>query len=268
MARYDTTWQHRSKRKRAAQVKWMRVLAAPVAAVVAIFVAWVIVRSPLLKVRHVEVANASRVEPAAVMDAAKSMRTGFMRRMFTTAHLLGWPAHMPPEAVALVPGAKSIAIDRGFFSGRVTLEVTERDPVGIWCFEGDPVAPVCQWFDEFGVVYSRTMPGEGSLISVVRDRDQARAGEGRRVLPAERLENFLAILAILRERNISPRDMEVFSGDRAEVTMTTYNGPRMMFSLRDVPEHVSPVLDDFIKQGTLASQQYVDFRAGKRVFYQ
>jgi len=268
MARYDTSWQHRSKRKRAARVRWARYLAPPALFLALVGIAWVTVRSPLLAVKRVEVTNASRVDPAQVLDAARSTRTGFFRRMLTPAHLLGWPGQLPPEAVALVPGAASISVERGFLSGVVTLRVIERDPEGVWCFEGVPEEPVCQWFDESGVVYSRTIPGEGSLVAVVHDRDQARAGEGRRVLPPEHLENFLAILSILRERGISPRIMEVRSLELAEVSMTTYDGPRLTFSLRLPPDHVPPVLDDFIKQGTFGSLSYIDFRAVKRAFYQ
>lgn len=268
MARYDTSWQNSAKKKRVARVRWARVLAAPAAALGLLLVGWALIHSPLLRVREVVVANAARVEKEAVSDAAKAARTGFIRRAISPANLLGWPGALPPEAVALVPGAEAIEVDRSFFTGTVTLVVREREPVGIWCFEGDPSAPVCQWFDERGVVYSRTTPGEGSLIAVAHDLDQARAGSGRRVLQDEQLAHFLAILAILRERGISPRVMEVRSGSRAELSMTTYNGPRLIFTLRTPPDQVEPVLDDFIKRGALGGLTYIDFRSAKRAFYQ
>lgn len=268
MARYDTSWQDRAKKRRGTRVKWAKVLAFPLAFFVAVGLAWVVVRSPLLKVREVIVADVSRVEASAVTDAARSMKTNFVRRALSPAHLLGWPGELPAETVALVPGAESISVDRSFFTGSVTLLVKEREPVGIWCFEGNPAEPVCQWFDDEGVVYSRTTPGEGSLIPVAHDLDQSRAGEGRRVLPAEQLQNFLSILSILKVRNVSPREMQVHSGTRAELSMSTYNGPRLIFTLRATPDQVEPVLDDFIKRGELGALSYIDFRSAKRAFYQ
>lgn len=268
MKSYDTTWQGGSRKRRTQRVRWARLLAAPVAALVLLLLAWAVLLSPLLSVRAVTVTGAAHVDPSSVMDAARAAEAGFLRRTLTTGHLLGWPAELPPEAVALVPGAEAIAVKRGLLSRTVTLAVTERAPLGVWCFEGDPASQVCQWFDETGVAFSRAFVSQGSLVPVVHDKGQTKAGEGRRVLPAEELARFLAILGILKERAISPREVTLSSLSRAEVTMTTYNGPRLIFSLRAPPDHVPPVLDDFIKQGTLDSLGSIDFRSPKRAFYQ
>lgn len=267
MARYDTQWQHRSKKSHEARVRWMRLLVTPGVLLVAILVAWVVVKSPLLKVRAIEVVGASRVDKAQVIDAARAAESSFTERMLTRANLLGWPSSLPPAAVSLVPGARTVSVSRGFFSGTVILTITERDPVGVWCFEASGT-PVCQWFDEGGVVYGRAYISEGSLVPVVHDLSQERAGEGRRVLSGEQLNNFLAIVSVLKTRGISPKVVQIANGNKQEVTMSTYNGPRLLFTLRAPPDQAPPVLDDFIKKGTLNGLSYIDFRSTKRAFYQ
>ncbi len=267
MARYDTHWQHRSKKAQAARVRWLRLLIAPGIVLGVTFFAWIVLRSPLTNVKAVEVAGTAHVDKQMVLDAARSAPASFFERMMSRASLLGWPSELPAEALALVPGARSVTIDRRFFSGTVMLTVTERDPVGVWCFEASG-SPVCQWFDEDGVVYDRAYVSQGSLVPVVHDKSQERAGEGRRVLGGEELTNFLAIASILKMRGVSPREVEIANALKHEVIMSTYNGPRLFFTLREPPEQVAAVLDDFIKKGQLNGLSYIDFRSSKRAFYQ
>jgi hypothetical protein len=127
---------------------------------------------------------------------------------------------------------------------------------------------VCEWFDDEGVVYGRAFLSQGSLIPVVHDRSQEKAGEGRRVLPKDQLDAFLTITQIMRTRSISPKEMEVTAGTKQELTVVTYNGPKLLFTLRTMPDQVATVLDDFIKRGNINSLQYIDFRSPKRAFYQ
>lgn len=267
MASYDTHWQSRGRKKRAVRIRWGKLLVVPGTLLVLTLLAWVVLRSPLLDVEEVKVAGAAHVEESAVIDAAQSAPNSLFRRMVTRDNLLGWPGELPPESVALVPGAKAIEVRRGFFSGNVTLTVVEREPAGVWCFEATGT-PVCQWFDEEGVVYGRAYVSQGSLVAVVHDRSQERAGEGRRVLPGNELQNFLAIVSVLKSRAISPKEVVIASASRQEVEMTTYQGPRLLFTLRAPPDQVPPVLDDFMKKGTLGSLRYIDFRSPKRAFYE
>lgn len=267
MARYDTHWQSRVRKKRAARVRWGKLLIGPAIFLGILLVAWGVIGSPLFRVKAVNVAGAAHLDREAVLDAADAAPRGFFRRMVTSDNLLGWPSALPEETVALVPGAKSIDVDRGFFAGTVTLRVVERDPVGVWCFEAAGT-PVCEWFDEEGVVYGRAFISSGSLLPVVHDRSQERAGSGRTVLPADQLRNFLAIYALLRSRGISPQEVVVAEAGKQEVAIATYGGPRLLFTLRNPPDQAAPVLDDFIKKGSLSSLQYVDFRVPRRAFYE
>lgn len=267
MARYDTHWQSKVRKKRAAQVRWGKLLFGPAVLLGITLAAWAILLSPLFDVEQLEVAGASHVEESAVIDAAQASETGYFRRMITRANLLGWPGQLHREAVALVPGAKEIHVSRGFFTGTLTLTVLEREPAGVWCFEATGT-PVCQWFDDQGVVYGRAYVSQGSLVTVVHDRSQEKAGEGRRVLPPSELQNFLAIMSVLKPRGVSPREIVISEAGKQEVAMDTYNGPRLLFTLRTTPDQVPPVLDDFIKKGTFSGLRYIDFRSAKRAFYE
>lgn len=267
MASYDTHWQSRGRKKRAAQVRWGKLLLLPGIILGLTLLTWALVRSPLLDVEEVAVAGAAHVEESAVIEAAQAVPSGFIRRMITRANLLGWPGTLPENAVSLVPGAKEIGVSRGFFTGTLTLTVIERDPAGVWCFEATGT-PVCQWFDDEGVVYGRAYVSQGSLVTVVHDRSQEKAGEGRRVLPSDELRNFLAIMSVLKPRGVSAREIVIAEAGKQEVTMDTYNGPRLLFTLRATPDQVPAVLDDFLKKGTLGSLNYIDFRSPKRAFYE
>lgn len=267
MARYDTHWKSTGKKRRETRVRWGKLLIGPGVVVAIALFGWALLRSPLFDVEEIEVRTSGRVDKQAVIDAAEATPTGFFRRMATRANLLGWPGSLSPDAVRLVPGAKSIAVDRGFFTGALILTVEEREPAGVWCFEASG-SPSCQWFDESGVVYGRAYVSQGSLVAVVHDHGQEQAGEGRRVLPQGSLEHFLAIFQVIKSRGISPKEVVIGAADKEEVTMTTYNGPRLLFTLRAAPDQVAPVLDDFLKKGALSSVQYIDFRSPKRAFYE
>ncbi len=267
MARYDTHWQSRVRKKREARVRWGKLLVGPGAFLALLLVAWAVIDSPLLRVKAVNVAGAPHMDNEAIVDAARGAQRSFFARMVTAHNLLGWPDELPSETVALLPGAKTVEIDRSYFAGTVTLTVDERKPVGVWCFEATGT-PVCQWFDEEGVVYGRAFLSRGSLLPVVHDRSQERASEGRRVLPPDQLENFLAIHGVLKSRSVSPKEVVIAEAGKQEVSMETYNGPRLLFTLRRAPDQVAPVLDDFIKKGTLSGTRYIDFRVQKRAFYE
>lgn len=267
MPRYDTHWKSRSRKKRDLTVRWGKILVVPAVIAGCCVIAWVLFRSSLFGVERVEVSGAGHVDEAAVLDAANASRQGFWKRAVSRANLFGWPGELTPEAVSLVPGVKQVSVDRRFLTGSVILSVTERDPAGVWCFEATGT-PVCQWFDDEGVVYGRAYVTEGSLLAVVHDRSQEKAGEGRRVLPPEQLRNFLAIHALLKSHGVSPKVISIAAAGKQELAIDTYNGPRMYFTLRVPPDQVAPVLDDFAKKGTLGTLQYLDFRSPKRAFYQ
>ncbi len=267
MARFDTDW-NAARSRRSSRRAFLRVLVIVCIVYVVILGAlYAIFRTSLFRVQAVNINGTSYTDPDTVRNALMSQRPGIIGRMAGFRSVLAWPTHLSSSTRALIPSVQAVNIHTSYLRRTITVDVVERQPLGIWCFSRTEPA-VCLWFDTAGVAYSPAFYTEGSLIPIVHDTAQDGPAEGRRVLPPDVLPNFLAVLTLVKDEHIPMRRADISDIGKQEVAVPTYSGPMFYFSLRFPPSDVAAVLADFRHKETYNGLQYIDFRSENRAFYQ
>jgi hypothetical protein len=244
---------------------------------------WLVLRSPVFRVNHVVVQGTSAVSSTDVIALAEASAIhghDIFRGALTFNNMLLWPASIPQSELQLIPQLASANISKDFFSHTITITVTERAPFGIWCFSAPPgvvstsssAATVdtnapCYWFDNTGTIFERAGETQGDLVYTMYDRAQTPRGLNQKVLSDEFLPNFISIMNVLRESDLSVQAIELNDLSLQEVDVQTANGPTIYFSLQFPADEYLPVIQKLMLQSDFGKLQYVDCRTENRLFY-
>lgn len=267
MARFDRDWNASQSRRRSRRARLRGLVIVLIVYAIILGGLFLVFRSPLLRVKAVNVEGASYTNPDDIINALKAQQPGLIGGMAGWRRMLAWPTELNASTRALIPSIETIRIHKSYIARTITVEVTERRSFGIWCFSRNE-PPTCLWFDVKGVAYDPASYTEGSLIPVVRDTAQDRVGDDRKVLPSDLLPNFLAVLTLIHQQHIPARSINIADLGKQEISVPTYQGPTLRFSLRFPPTNVLPVIQDLKQKGVYGGLQYIDFRSENRAFYQ
>lgn len=243
-------------------------------------VAWLVGRSPLFQVQHVIVTGNNAVASQDIVSLLQTRPTGAyspLGNVLGWNNMLAWPDRFSSGQLAMIPQLASATVEKDYFSRTITINVTERDPFGIWCFLPKGSAPAasgtvpdegsCYWFDDNGIIFEKATNTEGNLIVVVHDYSQSPRGLGQEVLPDEFTANFISVVNVLHESNISVQEIDLNDLSLEEVDAIATAGPTIEFSLRFPADDYMGVLQNLASQSSFGKLQYVDCRTEDRVFY-
>jgi hypothetical protein len=248
----------------------------------AIGLAWLITRAPFT---HIETIALERSATAPSLSGLTMHRLGEEEvREFLTAAVLSqgafarflglasffsWPEAISPSGPLSPPALRELHLAKEYGERRITVAYEERQPVGAWCFRKvDPAR--CYWFDEEGVLFRDAYLAEGNLFFTVSDYSQETMKLGSRVLPERLLANFLGVLLVLERSELGVREIRLKDIRLEELEVSTFDGPKLYFSVRHSSAEALPVLQSFLKAtGTLgfAAVDYLDFRVEGRAYY-
>jgi len=204
---------------------------------------YIVVRTEVLKVTGVVVAGNRVIE------------TDLIKQQVTVKYIFNSvPLNNLPVAI------KNVKVSRNFFKRTINVLVIEREQYGQWCNADFD----CFWFDKEGILFTEAPRASGSLVRVVISPYIIEKGDT--ILPDRFLGNFLSILNILDELNLSVTKIEIEDLSRQEMTVyaSSYNIP-IMFSLRDNPEFTYEALEKLKTDFNRLS--YIDLRSSNRAFY-
>jgi hypothetical protein len=253
--------------------------AAALAALYLLLVAtqWFIFHSPIFRVDRIEVTGNNTVASADVItliQSAADRNHSIFPGIFGFENMLMWPDQLSDSDLVSIPQIKSVAIAKDYFSHTITVNVSERVPFGIWCYESAAAtksAPdanaQCFWFDDTGVIFERSLDTQGNLITVVHDRSQAPRGLNQTVLSSDFVDNFISIMNALRETGLGIKEIDLNDIGLQEVDAVTTNGPTIYFSLRFPADNYYSVIKSLMAQPTFDKLQYIDCRTENRVYY-
>lgn len=237
------------------------------AGLLAVGALWIIVRSDILKVRDIDVTGATYVSPE---DIRKFLRThvaqGPIGRFLGPENILAWPEEFSESDLVDLPAVFSIKIERRIFDRSVSATVEERKRVGIWCFvKADPQR--CFWFDSAGILFMPSYSAEGNLTFLLTDRSREPLAAGEKALEARFLPNLVSIFSALKSIHLSVREVLLNDLSREEIEVYTYEGPKLLFSLRFPAAGVPDAIAAVEKITALSKLQYIDFRVENKVYY-
>ena len=240
--------------------------------------AWVLLGSPLLRVSQVVVRGNTTVPSenvVALLQSAALRDHSFPKAILGFRNMLTWPGSLSAADLAFIPQLKAATVSKNYFFHTVTATVTERQPFAIWCYAaagaGSTVGVIngeqCYWFDDQGVIFGRTFDTEGSLLVVIHDFSGARHGLNEAILPAQFVPNLISVVNALKASGISVKTAALSDLALEEIDVSTYNGPRLYFSLRFSADEDLPVLTALMAKSDFGKLQYVDFTVANRAYY-
>jgi cell division septal protein FtsQ len=230
-----------------------------------------ILRSPLWRVHEVVIEGNRLVAESEI----KGLLWGRIFENDKAKYLMGfynmliWPDELDAEDLRFIPELKKVTIEKDRWNHRVTVRVTERGLIGIWCFARNAVRSDCAWFDEEGNLVSRAPAVEGNLIPAVTDMAQDSKTAGAKILAPQFLPHLFSVLRVLTASELSVKEVILEDIDLQEIRAMTYEGPDLYFSLRFPSESALAALRSLRKDRSIdfKALQYVDFRVENRVYY-
>jgi len=235
--------------------------------VVALGSAWLFFWSPLLKFDRVLLVHGGKtIEDQAL--AGKLLSALRNRRFFPEDSFLGLLPALPPEpAEAMPPYIKTVGVRKRYREHILELDIKERDPFGIWCFGKADAFPSCAWFDGEGVLFEQALNAEGALVRTVRDYSRGPIALGQRVLPANFFENLRSVFDVLDRGGIHAREVVLSDIELQEVEVRTFDGPRILFSIRFPAENTLSVIRSLKEKADFGALGQLDFRVENRAYY-
>lgn len=246
-------------------------------------IAWTVLRSPIFRVNQVVIQGNQSVPSADITtlldasvikkgDIAGESNNGF-KALLGFHNMLVWPDTLPTSDLAMTPQLATISLQKDYWAHVVTVNVTEREPFGIWCYDATTtVADVingeqCYWFDKTGTIFERAFDTQGSAIPVVHDYSEKARGLNEEILPDEFVPNLISILNVMRETGLTVSAITLPDISLQQINVTIANGPVIYFSLRFPADEDLPVIQNLMGQPGFNKIGYVDATTQNRIYY-
>lgn len=234
---------------------------------VALGAAWLLLWSQILKFDRVFLVGGGKIieNEALVGELLSALR---VLQLFPENSFLGIAPELSPDpAKSGFPHIKTVVAKKLYKEHTLEIGITEREPFGIWCFGEVNLSPSCAWFDGEGVLFEHALNAEGALVRVVRDYSQSPLALGQEVLPANFFANLRSIFEVLYSSGIHAREVSLSDIELQEVEVRTFEGPRMLFSVRFPAENALSVVKSLKEKADFDSLEYLDFRVENRAYY-
>lgn len=211
-------------------------------------------------------------------------------RFLGEENFLSWPNKISlpyPENLKIM----RLTVDKNIFKRSIALSVEKRQKFGIWCrvirpnFEliqtnetlilddnsvglaGDlSGARECWWFDgEDGILFEEAPNSEGQLFLKISEESAETRGLGQRVLPDYLFANLKSILNAIAAMNLRVKDLKLDQKVQ-ELAVVTFDGAKMVFSLRFSPANNLAALSEILSATPLEAVDYVDLTVENKVY--
>lgn len=162
--------------------------------------------------------------------------------------------------LAQYPTIKEVKINKNY-PHNLDIDITERTPVGTWCFSDD-----CFYFDDGGILWGKAIKSSGSLLLTIEDNRTFSEQQNRIDMPL--LNNVHNIKAGLDTLNIRIDKIEIKSDSPTDFYAYALNGYYLIFNGEISIDKQFQVLKIFLNEkGSGFKAQYIDLRIDGRVYY-
>lgn len=158
------------------------------------------------------------------------------------------------------PEIAEIKVERSLFSKKITITVTEREKLGVWC-EGN-----CFWIDKKGIAFSLAPETEGILVLLFKINNGRDTKLGDQVLLGDELSNFLKSIQLLQDLGIPVIGFSTENIKFKEITATTTDGPKIYFSFLVDPYFAKETIQNAKNSPDWKKLTYIDVTVAGRVY--
>lgn len=195
---------------------------------------------------------------SSVKDAISTQTWGFLPLQNNTLFIQ--TALLAEKLTRDFPAAKNISVDRKFMHA-LNIKVTERKPLGIWCF-----GEACSYFDGDGFTWGEPPKSSGFLLLRVQDMRERTENS----LSKEVLGNIATISGGINELGIPVKEFKISQTAITDLAVSTGKGYVIYFDLDgDIKTQLETLKIFLDKKSTESSfaPQYLDLRIAGRVYY-
>ncbi len=238
---------------------------------------WTVFRSPFFRVQSIVVEGNDTVasaDVAGLLQSAALRDHNFWRSLLGIRSMFVWPDELSPADLAFVPAIASATVSRDYFSRTITVKVAERQPFAIWCkmpeldARGNPAGDErCFWFDDEGIVFGRAFDTQGNAIISIHDYGGQNLGLMQKVLPDVFVGNMISVIKVVKASGVDVQEVAVRDLSLEEVSVSTFRGPALYFSLRFPADEDLQVLQNLMQKPGFGKWAYIDFRVENRAYY-
>jgi len=247
-------------------VFWCAILSLIILASIGIF--YFLIYGSFFKVKNIKVSGSKLFEPEEVIEiiVPNAIPSYPWRALFAPDHMLFWQFAKNRNVTSRTVSIFESVLVKPDWAGRaLKIELRERSLFGIWC--GDENTG-CFAFDHSGVIFGRTPRAEGSLFLKIRNENPFSGFLGGNILPQENwVRNVFDTISIIKNGRGSANLITVKNYSLEEWEVELSEGPKLIFSLKFVPQNLGGLLRNLDKKIDLEKLEYVDFRVQNRIFY-
>jgi len=217
------------------------------------------VYSPVFRLQNIRVEGISQLTAESVLNVVKPLvfHNSFLQWL-GEQNMLAWQERqirVPTSGILLA------SIDRNLFTRSVTVSIQERKQAGIWCF-----GEVCFWFDQEGVLFESAPNTEGSLVTRIKEDRLEPMLLGEKIIENRFLDVVLKLVSTLPKINLAIEEIK-FNRELQELTVSLYNGPEILLSVRFDPTQTLNGLQNLRSTLNFSNLEYIDLRVENRIFY-
>lgn len=163
---------------------------------------------------------------------------------------------------------KEVAISKEF-PHKLTLDITERIPVGTWCLLDDGstlLTTSCRYFDDSGVLWGKALRSSGSLLLSIDDLRITE--EQTKMIDQSILEPIKKAIVGLDELGIKIKKIEIPDGTIGDFRVYIVAGYYILFNNEsDIFGQIKVLKILLDEKGKNFKPTYVDLRIDGRIYY-
>ena len=227
-------------------------------------VGYLLLRTRFFRTSDISVTGNKEVSSQDILAAARAQvfEDSYLKYIFGFGHLMIWPERLD-KINELIPKIRNVEVEKSYLDRKIVLKVEERENYGVWCMMREEEK--CFSFDSSGIIFSRGMPSEGSLIHNVRDHSGRQLGMLARVLPEDKFNYLKEIFEVSAAAGLNYKFFKIEDMRKEEVEVVSSSGPTVYFSLRFSPVFALTALRGMGED--IGKFQYIDFRVENKAYY-
>lgn len=225
-----------------------------------IFLAYLIIYSPIFQVRSFKIIGGNRLSDEAVIKILEPIVVQNKHKNFLgSKNLISWNISDPDVSNTALASA---GISRDWLRQSVNINISERERFAIWCGKNSR----CYWIDQNGAAFEEAPETEGSLILIINDNETENLVIGSKVIEERFIKNLIAILKGIMDLKL-PVKKAVLVKKLQELRIESYSGPDYFFGVRFDPALNLASLKSLLEKLELKNLNYFDLRVENRIYY-
>jgi len=231
--------------------------------------------SPIFKVKEIKISGSRAIGSDAIYQYLNDFRFKKVLIFFNRDNIfLLTKSKLKNILIDRFPRILSIQINKDIFKKNISIQITERKEVGIYCQAqnlSEEILEGCYYIDGEGVIFEEAPQTSGTLILVIKDYSGKEIKIRDSAIDKELIVKFIELRDILSSQfSLKALDFVIEKDGTKDFRLDTNEGWYILFDgSRDLESQIMAlrlVLEEKIKEAR-KNLEYIDLRIENRVYY-